>query len=279
MADTTDRRRLIVNADDFGLAPGVNTGIVEAHLAGVVSSASMMVHCPGWHDALRAHRRAPALGIGLHFNVLLGAPITAGHTLMDRQRRQFLPLRTLVQRALRRAVSSADIEAECEAQLAALRAEGITVTHIDSHRHTHALPVFRGAVARVAARHALPLRRPTESLAPFVTDVPTVLHRALVATAYRLTSPGAATTRSADHFTGIALQGVHDFAVRVQHTLATLRPGTTELMVHPGHVDAALTRVDGYTAARERELVVLTSPAVRDRLSAGDITRITFAEL
>ena len=279
MAVTTDRRRLIINADDFGLAPGVNVGIVEAHRAGTVSSTSMMVHCPGWHDALTTRRTAPTLGIGLHFNVLLGAPITAAQTLIDRHSGLFLPLGTLVQRALLRAVSGAEIEAECEAQLAALRAEGITVTHIDSHRHTHALPVFRGAVARVAARHGLPLRRPTESLVPFAMDVSSVVHRALVATAYRVTSAGAAATRGSDHFTGIALQGAGDFASRVLRTLDTLRPGTTELMVHPGHVDAALTRVDGYTAARERELVALTSPAVRDRLLAGDITRIGFAEL
>ncbi len=279
MAATTDRRRLIINADDFGLAPGVNAGIVEAHTAGTVSSTSMMVHCPGWHDALLARRNVPTLGIGLHFNVLLGAPITTARTLIDPRHGQFLPLGTLLQRALLRTVSSEDIEAECEAQLAALRAEGIAVTHIDSHRHTHALPVFRAAIARVAARHDLPLRRPTESLVPFATDVPSVLHRAVVATAYRVTSPGAAATRSTDHFTGIALQGADDFASRLLHTLATLRDGTTELMVHPGHVDAALTRVDGYTAAREQELGALTSPAVRDRLAASNITRISFAEL
>lgn len=279
MAATTDRPRLIINADDFGLAPGVNVGIAEAHSAGTVSSTSMMVHCPGWHDALRTRRTVPTLDIGLHFNVLLGTSITTARTLIDPRRGQFLPLGSLVQRALLRAVSSAEIEAECEAQLAALRAEGIVVTHIDSHRHTHALPVFRGAVARVAARHGLPLRRPTESLVPLAPDVSSVLHRALVATAYRVTSPGAAVTRSADHFTGIALQGADDFASRMLRTLATLRDGTTELMVHPGRVDAALTRVDAYTAARERELGVLTSPAVRDRLAAGDITCIRFTEL
>ena len=279
MAATTDRRRLIINADDFGLAPGVNVGIIEAHTAGSVTSTSMMVHCPGWHDALLTRRTVPTLRIGLHLNVLLGAPITAARTLIDPQRGQFLPLGALVQRALLRTVSSADIEAECEAQLAELRSEGIAVTHIDSHRHTHALPVFRGAIARVAARHGLPLRRPSESLAPFATDVSSVLHRALVATAYRVTSPGATATRSADHFTGIALQGADDFASRLLRTLDTLRDGTTELMVHPGYVDAALTHVDAYTAARERELGVLTSPAVRNRLAAGDIRRISFAEL
>ncbi len=279
MAVTTDRRRLIINADDFGLAPGVNAGIVEAHNAGTVTSTSMMVHCPGWHDALITRRAVPTLGIGLHFNVLLGAPITAARTLIEPRRGQFLPLGTLVQRALLRTVTSDDIEAECEAQLAALRAEQITVTHIDSHRHTHALPVFRGAIARVAARHGLPLRRPMESLVPFVTDISSVLHRAVVATAYRVTSSGAAVTRSTEHFTGIALQGADDFASRLLHTLATLRDGTTELMVHPGHVDAALTRVDDYTAAREQELGALTSPAVCDRISAGNFTRISFAEL
>src|SRR5689334_25439525 len=53
---TPSARRLIVNADDFGLSPGVNDGILEAHAAGVVSSVSVLVNAPGWEHAVAALR-------------------------------------------------------------------------------------------------------------------------------------------------------------------------------------------------------------------------------
>jgi predicted glycoside hydrolase/deacetylase ChbG (UPF0249 family) len=60
-------RRLIVNADDFGLAAGVNEGIIEAHVTGILTSASLMVDRPAAADAARLAREHPALSVGLHY--------------------------------------------------------------------------------------------------------------------------------------------------------------------------------------------------------------------
>ena len=60
-------RRLIVNADDFGLAAGVNEGIVEAHVNGILTSTSLMVDRPAAADAARLMREHPALSVGLHY--------------------------------------------------------------------------------------------------------------------------------------------------------------------------------------------------------------------
>jgi predicted glycoside hydrolase/deacetylase ChbG (UPF0249 family) len=278
VADTTERR-LIVNADDFGLSPGVNAGIIEAHAAGSVTSTSMMVHCPGWDDALQHLPSLPRLGIGLHFNVLLGAPLSRARSLCEQATGGFLPFVQLAQRALLQRISRDDVERECEAQLDALRTAGVTPTHIDSHRHTHALPVLHDAVARVAERHRLPLRRPQESLVRNAGDLTSVLHRVVVAAAWAATAPFAPATRHTDHFMGIALQGRDDFTSRLLQRLDGLARGTTELMVHPGHVDDALRRVDGYTAPRERELTALCSDRVRDRLRRVDLRLIHFGDL
>ncbi len=60
-------RRLIVNADDFGLAEGVNAGIVEAHVSGILTSTSLMVDRPAAPCAARLAREHPALSVGLHY--------------------------------------------------------------------------------------------------------------------------------------------------------------------------------------------------------------------
>ncbi len=238
----------------------------------------MMVQCAGWEDGIRQARATPTLGIGLHFNLLVGRPLSAAASLRN-ARGEFLSLGALVRSSLRGAIHGEDVVAECEAQLAALQAAGIRVTHIDSHRHTHALPVIRRAVAQVAAVRGLPLRRPVESHRRFPNDIPSQLHRALIAWSWRATSFGAPPTRAPDHFIGVSMQGGDRFAERFMKVIDTLPAGTTEMMVHPGYVDAALTSADGYTWQREREREALTAPALREQLRRREISLIGFAAL
>ena len=100
---------LIVNADDLGLAAGVDRGIVEAHAAGAVSSASMLVNLEDFEHAAGLARAAPRLGIGLHFNVVLGRPLTPARTLVDPHTGAFRPLGSLVRRALARCIDPDDV--------------------------------------------------------------------------------------------------------------------------------------------------------------------------
>src|SRR3989441_11370082 len=98
---TPDERRLVVNADDFGLSAGVNRGILEAHAAGVVSSVSVLVNTPGGTDGARLLRGiGPGLGGGLHLNLTTGRPVSWGGSLCDARPRWVHPLRRLLPRAL-----------------------------------------------------------------------------------------------------------------------------------------------------------------------------------
>src|SRR5437899_6893534 len=63
------QRYLIVNADDFGLSPGVNRGIIEAHEHGIVTSASLMVRWPAAREAVNYARQHGALSLGLHLDL------------------------------------------------------------------------------------------------------------------------------------------------------------------------------------------------------------------
>jgi predicted glycoside hydrolase/deacetylase ChbG (UPF0249 family) len=61
-------RHLLINADDFGLSIGVNQGIADCHIRGVVTSASLMVNRPGVLEAVAISRELPQLSIGLHWD-------------------------------------------------------------------------------------------------------------------------------------------------------------------------------------------------------------------
>src|SRR5262249_30986689 len=67
--------RLIVNADDFGLSPGINRGIIEAHRKGVVTSASLMATGDAFDDAVLLSRAHPELSIGVHLTLVEGVPV------------------------------------------------------------------------------------------------------------------------------------------------------------------------------------------------------------
>lgn len=126
------RRYLIVNADDFGASPGVNRGIVEAHLHGIVTSTSMMVDAPGSEEAGTLARSLPHLSIGLHVD---------------------LPA------SLARGGDASALAAELERQAARFTAlTGGPPTHLDSHRDVHRRPELVPAFRALARALRIPLR-------------------------------------------------------------------------------------------------------------------------
>jgi predicted glycoside hydrolase/deacetylase ChbG (UPF0249 family) len=249
----------------------VTDGILEAHAAGTVTSTSMMVRCPGWEDAVGKVVGGHTIGIGLHFNLLVGTPLVPAVTTTDSRTGRFPTLSALTLRSLTGRLDGAEVEAECEAQCVAIEKTGVT--------HTHALPVVRGAVARVAERRRIPVRRPVESHRRFPNDIPSQIHRAMIAGSWHVTSMRIMYHRHADHFIGVSMQGGDKFERQLAYVLDHLPEGSVEMMVHPGRVDSALESVDGYTWQRKLELSALLSRPVRDRLAADDIKLIHFGQL
>jgi len=256
-----------VNADDLGLAASVNRGIVETMESGVVRSTSLMVNMEAHADAIRrlTHLRALGVdvGVGLHFNIVAGAPLTTCRTLSNPRTGRFLSLARLAVRALARRIDRRDVERELEAQLS--RAEtllaplGMRVTHIDSHRHAHSFPGIFDVVLLGAAEHGiLHVRHPEESS-------PTLLRRLPAVVASRLLRAVLPARKAVDEigFAGLALMGSKTLERDLATLVAALPTGTTELMMHPGYDSNELAALDPYRAPREREVRALTSPALR----------------
>lgn len=281
------RRWLIVNADDLGLSAGVNRGIIESAERGVVTSASMIVNMSGWPDAVERLGVTPArIGIGLHLNVVAGSPLTAAPSITDSRTGKFYSLPRLVMRTLMGSVNPEDVAIECSAQLARLESAGIRATHIDSHRHVHALGGIHAAVHAVAHAHGIRVvRRPIEPLATNTHHRQATLRKVVLATSWHATAMAhRAVLRQyepyyVDHFFGISLQGGRRFTERLDRIVDDLPEGTSEIMVHPGYDDAVLATADSYTWQREREIEPLTSRALRTRLGRRGIELVDFGSL
>jgi predicted glycoside hydrolase/deacetylase ChbG (UPF0249 family) len=137
-------RRLIVNADDFGLSTGINRGIIECHERGVVTSASLMVRGPAAPEAAAYAREHPSLAVGLHVDL--------GEWAYQEDR--WIPLYEVV--ATDNAVL---VDAEIRRQLAAFeQLTGSTPTHLDSHQHVHRDGSLRSVFMQVARELGVTLR-------------------------------------------------------------------------------------------------------------------------
>ena len=137
-------RELVVNADDFGLSPGVNRGIARAHLEGIVTSASLMVRQSAAAHAAELVRELPSLGVGLHVDLAEWAPEQSGWT----------PLYAFVDDQDELAVAQ-----EVERQVLLFEdLVGRSPDHLDSHQHAHRAEPLRSILGRTAKELRVPLR-------------------------------------------------------------------------------------------------------------------------
>ncbi|MEO5903727.1 MAG: ChbG/HpnK family deacetylase [Gemmatimonadaceae bacterium] len=137
-------RRVILNADDFGLTPGINAGIIEAHTSGIVSSTSLMVRAPAAEAAASAAAQCPTLSVGLHLD--LGEWEFVGGEWVARYERA--PL-----------TDGLRVAAEVNAQLERFRRlTGRNPTHVDSHQHAHQNEPLRSIVLDLARQIGVPVR-------------------------------------------------------------------------------------------------------------------------
>ncbi|WAH39460.1 carbohydrate deacetylase [Alicyclobacillus dauci] len=218
---------MIINADDFGLSPSVNQGILEAYEMGSVSSATMMVNLPGFQGAVEMSRATPNLGVGLHFNLTYGSPISAPEEVPslvnDRGEFSRKPDRW----------KKRDVWFELKKQWNQLLENHITPTHLDSHQHIQIFPAVYESMVRLAREENVPMRK--------VGWEPTIT--------------GVVHPKSSDRFI-LDVYFEDDGRTRLKQHLKSLQPGVTELMCHPGHVDEYVYQISEWTEVREKELGV-----------------------
>jgi len=267
-------RRLIINADDFGLTGGVNRAIVEAHEGGVVSSATLMANGQAFDDAIALAQCRPRLGVGCHLVLVDGAPLldpTAVRSLLDRGGSAGNPhFREGITRfgtlALLGRLRENEIEAEATAQIRKLQAAGVKVTHLDSHKHTHTFPrVLRPLLRAAASCGVRAIRNPFERIqGSQLAASPSLWRRWAevgvlrgLARQFReaVQQAGIATPDGTLAIVATGSLNERLFRLMVEH----LPDGTWELVCHPGYNDAALREVHTrLRQSREQELQILT---------------------
>jgi chitin disaccharide deacetylase len=289
-------RRLIVNADDFGFTLGVNRAIVEAHTRGIVTSATLMANGRAFEDAVRLAKTVPRLSVGCHVVLIDGEPVLDAErlpslTVADSGGARFRDgLKSFAARALAGRLNSDEIELEASAQIHKLQSAGLTVSHIDTHKHTHLFPQVLQPLLRAAracgvraVRNPFGPRKPLRSsdllARPSLwTRYGEVKILRLLAAKFRNTANQQGMVTPDGTF-GVVVTGALD--EKLFRAIARIIPeGTWEFVCHPGYYDddlkSAKTRL---RQSRETELRVLTMPEARQLLSDQGIALISYREL
>ncbi|MCI0355171.1 MAG: ChbG/HpnK family deacetylase, partial [Acidobacteria bacterium] len=288
--------RLIINADDLGLTPGVNRAVLEAHQRGVVTSATLMANSAAFDDAVRQVQQAPGLSVGCHVLLVDGEPLLEPRPrTLARNGRFRDAISGFALAAMRGRLDPDEITAEVSAQIRKLQAAGLTVSHLDTHKHTHLFPaVLKPLLAAAKACGVRAIRNPFAPLAPLA--LAHLVQRPKLWTRYsevrllrryaadfrrRVAEAGMATTEGT---LGIVVTGRLD-AVLFEAIIGAIPEGTSpantwEFVCHPGYVDADLDGVrTRLRESRQQELDLLTSPAARKTIEARGIELISYRDL
>ncbi len=289
-------KKLIVNADDFGLTEGVNRAILDGHKRGIITNASLLANGGAFDAAVVASRDVEALGVGVHLNLTDGPPIAdpslVSSLLCSGGVFTGSPF-AVARRVMRREMKLDEVEREWRSQIEKIVSAGIRISHLDGHKHIHLLPPLFDAAIKLAREFkigciritlepvtaGLGLFRPGAARGPGAAKQ-FVLGRVLSGlAAWQKKKLVAAGLHWPKHFYGLSQTGFLD-AHTLNRILRSLPEGSSEMICHPGYVDRALlatrTRL---RSQRETELAALTQPGLKALIAELGIELIAYGNL
>jgi predicted glycoside hydrolase/deacetylase ChbG (UPF0249 family) len=256
-------RHIIICADDYGISPAVSMAIRDLIERRRINATSVMVAAPNFSPDAAAALGASAEGhtaIGLHLTLTAPfAPLDAGFAPL--RHGAFLPLGSVLRRALARSLKPALLDAEIANQFEAFRgAFGRAPDFVDGHQHVQLFPQIGDALIRVIKHHAPQAwlrqcgRATSAHKAParkLLADPKALLLDRLSARLRRLAAQHGVRTNP-------AFAGTYTFRPRADYAklfpdFLTALPDGGVVMCHPGKVDAELRRLDPLTDLREKE--------------------------
>lgn len=268
-----DPQKLVVNADDAGADPFVDDCILRAGRDGILTSASVLVNAP--HAAAFVHEaRAIGLGLGLHFNITEGKPLSQEGKALTREDGLFCsPKQDVWMTACGGFLDSEALRAEFRAQWQRLLQLGVTPDHVDSHNHVHLYPcVLEALLESLPSGPPLHIRVPFEAASG--PDAPPPFAQPHIEEAEMRRQISAAGHFSSEAFAGYTFSHRPELA-SLAH-LKDMEAAHCEWMVHPG-----LREGSDFTSSSKRicELKILMSASVREQIREWGFAPTRFGDL
>ncbi len=222
--------QLIVNADDFGFSSGVNYGIIDSHLNGIVNSATMMMNMEGTEQAIQLVKEHPSLQVGIHLVLTCGKPLLQDVSSLTNEEGFFHSLSEL--HSKKETIRLEEVEREWTAQIEKFLSSGVPLTHMDSHHHVHTIGELLPVVQRLSKKYNLPVR-----------------------------ANGLEQIQGVEPFSDVALFDFYGDGLEAEYfnKLGERFSQSTkvEVMTHPAYLDTAILNGSSYTYKRIEEVDLL----------------------
>ena len=280
-------RRLIINADDFGMSEEVNEAVIRAYRDGVLTTTSLMVTGQAFDQAVRLAKENPGLGVGIHLVTVVGRSVLAASdipSLVDQDRNFSNNPTAAGLKYFFSPQARAELRRELAAQFAKFHSTGLPLSHIDGHLHLHVHPVIFNAALELGEKYGCRrMRVPQEELRLAIGFDPANaaqkrVHAALFGglarwMKHKLNARGFTYAQRVYGNLQSGRMNERYFLYALDH----LTTGTNEIYFHP-----ALYRHDKLTDDQRQhaiELEALTSATVKRRISELGIKLINYGEI
>ncbi len=252
-------KKLIINADDFGLSRSINRGIIELFKINALTSTSLLVNMQGFDDAVSLIKENQSLGVGIHINVVRGKPVSCVEKVRSLCGGDFFrgSIFSLLRLPYAHKKGLDEFARECRAQIEKALARGVQITHLDSEKHIHIIKPFFKVLLKIAQEYGISKIRCINEI-PYLShnifNTPYFFNKQLYAALYLSFCSiqnkqllDSYNFNSPDYFWGVSATGNMTLE---NHTwiLSNLKEGATEIMCHPGYID---NEWQGYPLNRE----------------------------
>ena len=234
-------KRLIVNADDFGLSNHTVEWTIKGFECGALTSATIMAGMPATGKAVEYAKSHPYFSFGVHFYLVDETPMCRSEdipSMIDPQTGKLWQTRKFILRNFFELIKVDDLKREMRAQYLAIKDAGVPISHVDGHGHNHRLPQSIKALAELKNELGFNKVRRCQDLA-VVGGKLGLLSRVINGPMQRrLDKAGFKTT---DHF---LMNAGHSLDAKwFSEALEKLPDGVTEIGIHPGS-DEDWRRID-----------------------------------
>jgi len=249
-------KRIIINADDYGLTKGVSSGIIELYKKKKISSCSVMANCEDreWHFKRLLRYGIPS---GIHLNLSAGRPISPPdlvHTLVDDEG-NFISAETLLIRERIGKIDYDHIKLELKAQVMEMR-KYIEPDHFDGHRHFYFFSQRMREIvfSLMSSLGIMRTRIPYEGKLFHDSSIYFILRTAFLNKFSELAYKSALAHgfRFPKYFRGQQYTG--NWSKKRLLNIMRSSIDSTEIMIHPGYSDKKLRSISSLNDCREKEL-------------------------
>ena len=262
-------KKIIVNADDFGISKEVNEGIVKGFQDGIISSTTVMANMPEFEEAMNLAKKNSKLGVGVHLNVIDGKALAIKEELSQK----------FAVKSILGLVKRKTVEEELMAQVEKV-VKHIDPSHLDVHQHQGVFPNIREAVVNVAKEYKIKKIRLPKENAFSLDDFSQLWKKKLIDTFIPQTKRLYDKNELIypEQFFGILSTG--SFNVNYLESFLKKLKKNGEIMVHPGfYSKESPLKGDFLVESKHKELNALISLEEKELLKKYNVKKISFKDL